>query len=64
MKYTCKNCKSVFNIKVELLKCIKCDKSICSECGIKQFSNVYNSDSYYVCEECYNLNNKELVDSD
>lgn len=35
MIYTCKNCKSKFEQKSELLKCVKCGKSICSECGVK-----------------------------
>lgn len=54
MIYTCKKCKSIFNNKTELLKCIKCGKSICTECGIKCFSNIYYDDSYYICNDCFN----------
>lgn len=60
MNYTCKNCKSKFNNRTELIKCIKCGKSICTECGIKNFSNVYYNDSYYICKECSNLKRKEV----
>ena len=60
--YKCKNCGLEFENKSSLLKCVKCGKSICEECGWTEFSNVVKDDSFKVCKKCANLDKLDNSD--